>query len=131
MPYGTRGLIMSPSFKDRVKKLFQLTVDGRNRDRLLDASKHEVRKYVARQRRAALPDGVDYWDFACRFGQTEEDAADVHFATLIGLMDEAGKSGADTFFVSILGRAGVRKSKPKDSSDSRSDQLMRHLDPPQ
>jgi len=112
-----------------VKKLFQLTVEGRHRDRLLDASKHEVRKYVARQRRAPLPEGVDYWDFACRSGNTENEAVDVHFATLISLMDEAGKSGADAFFVSILGRAGVRAAKPKDPSDSRSDQLMRHLDP--
>ncbi len=112
-----------------MKKLFQLTVEGRNRDRMLDASKHEVRKYVARQRRAALPEGVDYWDFACSFGSTEADAVEVHFATLIGHMDAAGKAGADAFFVSILGRPGVRKPKPLDSADSRSDQLSRHLDP--
>jgi hypothetical protein len=113
-----------------VKKLFQLTVEGRHRDRLLDASKHEVRKYVARQRRAALPEGMDYWDFACRFGSCEADATEVHFATLIALMDEAGKSGAHAFFVSIIGAHGVRVAKPKDEgggSDSRSDQLMRHL----
>lgn len=116
-----------------MKKLFQLTVEGRHRDRLLDASKHEVRKYVARQRRAALPEGVDYWDFACRFGSTEADATDVHFATLIGLMDAAGKAGADAFFVSILGMHGVRAAKPKDDArapDSRSEQLVRHLDKP-
>jgi len=116
-----------------VKKLFQLTVEGRHRDRLLDASKHEVRKYVARQRRAALPEGVDYWDFVCHFGSTEADATEVHFATLIGLMDAAGQSGADAFFVSILGTQGIRAAKPKDESggpDSRRDQLMRHLDRP-
>ena len=116
-----------------MKKLFQLTVEGRHRDRLLDASKHEVRKYVARQRRAALPEGVDYWDFACRFGSTEADATEVHFATLIGLMDAAGKAGADAFFVSILGVHGVRTAKPQDDtnpSDSRSEQLMRHLGKP-
>ena len=111
-----------------MKKLFQLTVEGRNRDRLLDASKHEVRKYVARQRRAALPEGVDYWDFACRFGSTEADATEVHFATLISLMDEAGKAGADAFFVSILGTRGVRVAKPLDASaDSRSAQANRVL----
>ena len=112
-----------------MKKLFQLQVEGRNRDRLLDASKHEVRKYVARQRRAALPEGVDYWDFACRFGSTEAEAVDVHFATLIGHMDAAGKAGEDAFFVSILGRPGVRKPRPQGLGDSRSDQLTRHLDP--
>ena len=112
-----------------MKQSFQLDLPGRERARWLDASKHTVRKYVARQRRSPLPEGSDYWDFACRFGSTEADATDVHFATLIGLMDEAGKSGADAFFVSILGRAGVRTAKPKDPGDSRSEQLMRHLDP--
>ena len=112
-----------------MKKLFQLTVEGRNRDRLLDASKHEVRKYVARQRRAALPEGVDYWDFACSFGSTEADAADVHFATLIGHMDAAGKAGADSFYVSIVGRPAVRRARPQGVADSRSEQLTRHLDP--
>ena len=95
-----------------MKKTFQLHVEGKHPDRLLEASKHEVRKYVARQRRAALPEGVDYWDFACRFGITEADAAPVHFATLIGLMDAAAKAGAGSFFVDILGQHGVRKPKP-------------------
>jgi hypothetical protein len=95
-----------------VKKTFQLLVEGKHPDRLLEASKHEVRKYVARQRRAALPKGVDYWDFACRFGSTEADAKPVHFATLIGLMDAAAKAGSSSFFVDILGQHGVRKAKP-------------------
>jgi hypothetical protein len=66
-----------------------------------------------------------------RFGDEHcaQTAAALSFATLIGLMDEAGKSGADAFFVSILGRAGVRTAKPKDPTDIRSEQLMRHLDP--
>ncbi len=95
-----------------MKKTFQLNVEGRHPDRLLEASKHEIRKYVARQRRAALPEGVDYWDFACRFGLTEADAATVHFATLIGLMDAAAKAGQTSFFVDILGQKGYRKAKP-------------------
>ena len=98
-----------------MKKTFQLHVEGKHPDRLLEASKHEVRKYVARQRRAILPEGVDYWDFACRFGDTEADAKPVHFATLIGLMDAAAKAGASSFFVDILGQHGVRKAKPASS----------------
>ena len=94
-----------------MKKIFQLNVEGRHPDRLLEASKHDIRKYVARQRRAALPEGVDYWDFACRFGPTEADAAPVHFATLIGLMDAAAKDGKTSFFVDILGQKGYRKPK--------------------
>ena len=99
-----------------MKKIFQLNVEGRHPDRLLEASKHDIRKYVARQRRAALPEGVDYWDFACRFGLTEADASPVHFATLIGLMDEAGKAGQTSFFVDILGLKGYRKAKSSPTS---------------
>jgi hypothetical protein len=99
-----------------VKKIFQLNVEGRHPDRLLEASKHDIRKYVARQRRAALPEGVDYWDFACRFGLTEADASPVHFATLIGLIDEAGKAGQTSFFVDILGLKGYRKAKSSPTS---------------
>ena len=95
-----------------MKKTFQLNVEGRHPDRLLEASKHDIRKYVARQRRAALPEGVDYWDFACRFGLTEADAVPVHFATLISLMDAAAKDGKTSFFVDILGQKGYRKAKP-------------------
>ena len=91
-----------------MKQSFQLDLPGRARERWLDASKHTVRKYVARQRRAPLPEGTDYWDFACRFGSTEQESIEVHFATLITLMDAAAGRGENTFFVSIRGHAAVR-----------------------
>ena len=68
----------------------------------------------------ALPEGVDYWDFACRFGLTQAEAKEVHFATLIGHMDEAAKAGAPEFFVDILGINGVRKVKPDAPTPSES-----------
>lgn len=94
-----------------MKKTFQLVIEGRHPDRLLEASKHDVRKYMARQRRAELPEGADYWDFSCRFGLTETDAAPVHVAELITAMDAAAKGGAAAFFVDIMGRAAHRKAK--------------------
>ena len=99
-----------------MKQSFQLDLPNRHRDRLLEASKHTVRKYVARQRRAPLTPGSDYWDFACRFGSTEHEATDVHFATLIALMDAAARRGENTFFVSIRGHAAVRGPQAKPSA---------------
>ncbi|MEI6759905.1 MAG: DUF6172 family protein [Betaproteobacteria bacterium] len=99
-----------------MKKTFLLHIEGKHPERLLEASKHEVRKYVARQRRASLPEGVDYWDFACSFGLSEAEAAPVHFATLIGLMDAAAKADAASFFVAILGKHGHRRPKPAPNS---------------
>jgi HSP20 family molecular chaperone IbpA len=51
---------ISSDTKVTVKKTFQLDIEGKNKDRVLEATKHEIRKYVKRQRRVALPAGVDW-----------------------------------------------------------------------
>ena len=96
-----------------MKKTFKLNIEGKNRDRVLDAVKHDIRKYVKRQRRVPLPEGVDFWDFDCRFGATEESAAEVHFATIIALVDSAAKEGADGFYLELIAREGRRTHRPR------------------
>jgi hypothetical protein len=66
-----------------MKKTFQLAAEGKNPDRLLEAIKNEIRKYVKRERRRELPAGADYWDFDCRFGATEAAAQPAHLSTSI------------------------------------------------
>jgi hypothetical protein len=96
-----------------VKKTFKLNIEGKNRDRVLEATKHEIRKYVKRQRRVELPAGVDFWDFDCRFGATEEAAQGVHFASLTALIDATAQAGADSFYIELLAKNGVRSHKPR------------------
>jgi hypothetical protein len=96
-----------------VKKTFKLNIEGKNRDRVLDAVKHDIRKYVKRQRRVPLPEGVDFWDFDCRFGSTEVEAAVVHFATILPLVDAAAKDGADSFYLELLAKEGRRTHRPR------------------
>jgi hypothetical protein len=96
-----------------VKKTFKLNIEGKNRDRVLDAVKHDIRKYVKRQRRVPLPEGVDFWDFDCRFGVSEETATVVHFATILPLVDAAAKEGADAFYLEMLAREGRRTHRPR------------------
>ena len=97
-----------------MKKTFPLHVEGKHPDRLLDANKHEIRKYMKRERNRALPEGVDFWDFDCRFGATEQTAVVAHPAELIGLIDAAAKEGGTQVYIEILAKHGVRK--PRDPS---------------
>lgn len=101
-----------------MRKTYQLHLEGRHRDRVLDAIRHDIHKYVKRQRRVALPAGVDYWDFDCRFGPGADTAAAVHFGDLLGLIDTAAKAGADAFYVEILPKNGYRKAKAADRAGS-------------
>ena len=108
--------VQSIHTKARLKKTFKLSIEGKHPDRVLEASKHEIRKYVKRQRRVPLPDGVDYWDFACKFGASEATASVVHFASLTGLMDAVAKDKGEQFYIEILHKEGHRQAKP-DTAD--------------
>ena len=105
-----------------MKKTFKLNLEDKNRDRVLEAVKHEIRKYVARERRRTLPAGVDFWDFDCKFGLSAESAEVVHFATVLPLVDAAVKDGAASFYLELLAKEGRRQPRPKAApSDSAAD----------
>ncbi len=101
-----------------MKKTFKLNIEGKNRDRVLEATKHEIRKYVKRQRRVPLPEGVDFWDFDCKFGATEADAVVVHFATITGLIDAVAKVSGEGFYLELLAKQGHRTVKPKSPDET-------------
>ncbi len=95
-----------------MKKTFLLHIEGKHRDRVLDAVKHEIRKYIKRERRRALPEGVDFLDFDCRFGATADVAEVVHLSALTELIDGIAKADGPQFYVEIIGKPGHRKTKP-------------------
>lgn len=94
-----------------MKKTFKLNIEGKNRDRVLDAARHEIHKYVKRQRRVPLPAGTDYWDFDCRFGTSAENAEVVHLATITSLIDAVASGGGDAFYLELLAKSGYRQAK--------------------
>ena len=95
-----------------MRKTYLLTVEGKNRDRLLDAAKHDIRKYVKRERSRPLPPGVDFFDFDCKLGASEATAAALHFATLMGAIDTLVKDGADQFYAEVVTKHGHRSARP-------------------
>ena len=99
-----------------MKKTYQLRIEGKNPDRVLEAVKHEIRKYIKRERRRDLPAGADYWDFDCRFGATEEAAEVVHLSALTASIDGVVGAQGTQFYVEILAKPGHRKARPAGSA---------------
>ena len=99
-----------------MKKTFPLKAEGKNPERLLEATKHEIRKYIKRERRRDLPEGVDFWDFDCKFGTSAETAQAAHLAELIPLIDALVKSDGAQFYVEILSKHGHRQTREKADS---------------
>ena len=94
-----------------MKKTFKINIEGKNRERVLEATKHEIRQYIKRERHKALPEGVDFWDFDCRFGLSEDAAISAHPANITALIDAAALDGADAFYLELIAKPGVRQPR--------------------
>lgn len=95
-----------------MRKTFQLQVEGKHPDRHLEAVKHEIRKYIKRERRRDLPEGADFWDFDCKFGTAQESAETIHLTAITSLIDGVVKEGGTQFYVEILAKPGKRQPRP-------------------
>lgn len=74
----------------------------------LDALKYRIRKYLKRERRKALPEGADFWDFDCRMGPSEDEAAPVHVSQITAGIDALAAEGRTHVYVEILAKPGHR-----------------------
>ena len=95
-----------------MKKNFPLQIDGKNPDRVLEAVKHDIRKYFKRERNRALPKEVDFWDFDCKVGLTAETAEGVKVSAVIETVGALAAEGAASVYVEILSKHGVRVINP-------------------
>jgi hypothetical protein len=91
-----------------MRRTYRLDIEGKNRDRLIEASKHDIRKYIRRERRKELPAGADFWDFDVRFGLEEASAESIAPAELIRRVDAVVAEGGNQFFVQIERKPGNR-----------------------
>ena len=92
-----------------MKKTFELTHPKIKPARMVDAIKHEIKKYVKRERNKTLPKDADYWDFDCKYGNQEAEAQNVHLSAFNQLIDASVKAGAESFYVEIIARAAERE----------------------
>lgn len=102
-----------------MRKIFPLQIEGRHPDRVVEALRHEVRKYLKRERRRELPAGADYWDFDCRCGSSRETAQVVHLSALFASVDAVREAQGSEVYVEVLARPAQRAAKaPSDAGDA-------------
>lgn len=100
-----------------MKKNFKLTHPKIKLPRLVEAIKFEVRKYLKRERRKNLPDGVDFWDFDCRFGNDEDSCKVIHVSEIDKYINQAESEQLESFYLEILAKPGYRTKKPKEQTE--------------
>lgn len=96
-----------------MKKIFNIQEENKNSERLVEAIKHEIRKYIKRERSKKLPKDFGFWDFDCRFGQTSESAVSVHSSQLGVELDKALGDKWTACYVEIIAKPA---QKPQTTS---------------
>lgn len=94
-----------------MKKTFKISHPKIKTARLFESVKHEVKKYVRRERNKSLPEDADFWDFDCKYGITEEAAETIHLSQLNKAIDGAEKAGLTSFYIEILAKPANRAAK--------------------
>lgn len=95
-----------------MKKTYRLDIEGKHPDRLLEASKHDIRKYTKRERGKALPAGADAWGFDSKLGVDEASAGPVAYDELFRAIDTLVAAGNTQFYVEVLRKPVKRNPRP-------------------
>ena len=97
--------------KKNMKKTFQLAHEKIKYPRMIELVKAEVRKHLKRCRRKSLPKGADFWDFNCKFGDTEKHATSCHLAEIDKKVNDAEERELQSFYIEVIATPGTRQKK--------------------
>lgn len=94
-----------------MKKTFALTHPKLKPARLVDSIKHDIKKYLKRERSKPLPEGMDYWAFDCRFGASEAAAETIFNSEFSAKIDQALEQNLAEIYVEIIAKARKHEAK--------------------
>ena len=98
-------------------KSFSLEHPKHKPARVVENVKHQIRKYIKRERRKALPDDADFWAFDCKVGResAERTLAEKDLGKAI---DAAAEEGWQSVYVELTAKAVKRSgAKPRANTD--------------
>lgn len=94
-----------------MKKTFKLTSETKKPERQIDSVRHEVKKYVKRERRKDIPKGYDCWEFQCKIGKDESSAERISLEQINPKIDLLAADGHESIYIEILSSPGYRPKK--------------------
>lgn len=93
-----------------MKKSFDLSDPKHKPARVVESVKHQVRKYIRRERRKPVPEDFDFWAFECKVGRDAPERA-VAEKDLGKAIDEASASNWDTVYIEVVAIPVKRSGK--------------------
>jgi hypothetical protein len=96
-----------------MKKTFPLHLPDQTDLRVIAAIQATVNKYVKRERRKALPEGANGWNFQCRVGANPETARPCQLAEIPAGIDAVASAEHPGVYVEILAEPRPETAAPE------------------
>lgn len=87
-----------------MKKTFNLVHPKIKAPRIVDSIKHDIKKFLKKEREQSLPSGMKYLTFDCKVGQTEESAGAVPLDELTNTIDDLVVNKAKSIYVELAAK---------------------------
>jgi len=100
-----------------MKKTFALSHPKISYQRLIESAKNEVKKHIKAERNKALPEGIDFWGFNCKFGQTENKAREIHEGDINRNISMAQSEHWKSFYLEVVATPKKRTKRPETDSE--------------
>ena len=108
---------VSNNQEENMKKVFSLKVDNKTPERQADSIKHEVKKYITRERKKKTKDGVDFWDFDCKMGLNSEESSLIHVKEINKKISSYVLESVDSCYLEIMAKPGYKSSDKKEKKE--------------
>jgi len=94
-----------------LKKTYPLTSETKKQPRVIESIKNDIRKYIKREKRKTLPEGMNFWNMDCKFGHDDKEPEVIAFQDITKSIDESVELNCKTIYVEILSSAIKREKK--------------------
>jgi hypothetical protein len=103
-----------------MRKSFSLEHPKHKPARVIENIKHDLRKYIKRERGKTLPEGMDFWAFDCKLGREGPERA-LAEKDLGKAIDDAAEEGWESVYVELVATAVKRLGKKPEADDDDDD----------
>jgi hypothetical protein len=107
-----------------MNKTYNLIEEKRDKDRVVEAIKHEVRRYIKREKNKPLPKDIDFWKLECKISKNSDKLASIEFQNLIKTIDILVSEEAEILNIEILSFEGIKKPKEIVGEDASTEENM-------
>lgn len=88
-----------------MKKTYKLEHPKIKMPRIVESIKHDIKKYLKKERSNKLPSGTKYWSFDCKLGQSEEAAEVIELSELTSSIDSMAENNITTVYIEMTAKA--------------------------